>query len=173
MNLDKVILQWAQSHRTPPLDLFMKAVSGVTSVERVTLWAALLGILLWISRRRNEGLVLFLGTALGGWLSVPLKNLFHRHRPPLGLAIHTASFPSGHAMGSTLFFGLLAAALGRLDPHRRAAYDGLALGIILLVGCSRVYLGVHWPSDVLGGYFFGGLFLSVWTWGTRSWVKQP
>lgn len=172
MNLDKVILQWVQNHHTHALDHFMKAVSSLTSVERVTLWAAIAGILLWMNRRRNEGLVLFLGTALGGGLSVPLKQLFHRHRPPLGLAIHTYSFPSGHAMGSALFFGLLAAALGRLDPPRRVGYEGLAFIIVALVGCSRVYLGAHWPSDVLGGYLFGGLFLSLWLWLTDSFLDR-
>ncbi len=162
MNLDRTIQEWIHSHQQPSLHHFASGLSQVTSPRAVILWAALSAIILWFLRRRRDAASLFLGTILGCALITPLKILFHRTRPIYGLMIHSYSFPSGHALASTIFFCLLAASAGRIDLHHRTLYGLLALILILLVGASRIYLRVHWPSDVIGGYFFGTIFLCLW-----------
>jgi undecaprenyl-diphosphatase len=71
-------------------------------------------------------------------------------------------FPSGHAMNSTVVFGALALIVWRLwGPRAGAAALALSLALVVLVGSSRIYLGVHWTTDMLGGFFAGAAFLLV------------
>ncbi len=97
-----------------------------------------------------------------------LKDLFHRHRPPgAEKVLHhlTYSFPSGHATISVCLYGLIGILIARHvpQPHR-----GLCLGafliLIILIGLSRIILGVHYLSDVLGGYLFGLFNVFLWLW---------
>jgi undecaprenyl-diphosphatase len=76
---------------------------------------------------------------------------------PHGTAVYTASFPSGHATGAAATYLTLGALLARFQPRRRLKIYLLALAVLLtvLIGLSRVYLGVHWPSDVLAGWTLG------------------
>ena len=119
---------------------------------------------LWLERR--YGLLTFiLGAVVSGTvLSLVLKVLFHRPRPaivPHLSSIATASFPSGHAMLSSVVYLTLAAALSRAAPTTGLKCYHLAVAVMLtgLIGCSRVYLGVHYPTDVLAGWSGG----SAWT----------
>jgi undecaprenyl-diphosphatase len=93
-----------------------------------------------------------------------LKDLVRRARPD-GLipAIRETgfSFPSGHATGSMAFYGFTAFILCRLYPRYAKAVVTIAAVIILTIGMSRLYLGVHFPSDVVGGYLVGGLWLFI------------
>lgn len=87
-----------------------------------------------------------------------LKYSFHRHRPEpfFGIAApESYSFPSGHALMSTVFYVLLASLLTR-NPVIR----GAAIGVAILIGISRIYLGVHYPTDVLAGYAAAVFWLS-------------
>ncbi|EDL66088.1 hypothetical protein BSG1_02010 [Bacillus sp. SG-1] len=89
------------------------------------------------------------------------------------------SFPSGHSMGSFIFYGAMAFALFRLYDHTWSRVIGAAalMVLVLLIGLSRVYLGVHYPSDILGGFLAGGVWLAfsilVYTFikGARPWRK--
>ena len=93
-----------------------------------------------------------------------LKEVVGRARPEYliaGSEPSSMSFPSGHSLFAMVFGGLLIILIGELvksTPVRRLLQFGLVL-MILAIGASRVYLGLHWPSDVLGGYLFGGLAL--------------
>jgi len=114
--------------------------------------------------------LVFLATILGGrFLSIGLKLSFRRERPP---ELHrlvfenTYSFPSGHSVFAAVFFTMLAVLIVRLVPARRpivrAGAVAACLAMAVLVGVSRVWLGVHYPTDVLGGLLLGfGWVLAV------------
>jgi undecaprenyl-diphosphatase len=113
---------------------------------------------LWLSRWKR-GAVLFLITMIGaGILDAVLKVAFHRPRPPVSFfdtpIPKTYGFPSGHALFFLCFFGILASlATARIRSlPARVAIWFVACGLIGLIGLSRIYLGVHYPSDVLAGY---------------------
>ena len=136
-------------HWTVTLALWVTSLGGGNVRAPVTIAATLALVLLG---RRRDALLLF-GAVASGAAALPLlKVLFHRARPdlPWRLAVeHDLSFPSGHAMGSMLLYPLL----GLLVGGRRGSVAGLA--IALAVGLTRVFLGVHWASDVLGGWAIG------------------
>jgi undecaprenyl-diphosphatase len=122
--------------------------------------------LLALESRRAQALWLILSTAGAMLLNHGLKAVLARARPDLVqhlVVVVTPSFPSGHALMSAAVYLMLAALLGRelKRPALRRHLLGLAVLLTLLIGTSRVYLGVHWPSDVLGGWLIG----SLWAWG--------
>lgn len=127
-----------------------------------------LGYLLF--RRSYHAAWLTLGAVGGGVLvSTLLKNVFDRPRPdlvPHEAIVHTASFPSGHSMMAAVTYLTLAALLAQLHSRRRikAYLLFVALLLTVLVGVSRVYLGVHWPSDVLAGWTAGA------AWAALAWL---
>ena len=102
-------------------------------------------------------------------LNTMVKELAARPRPSGFLVdvfepLPQYSFPSGHVTYYVVFFGFLAflgVSLPKLEPKWRVLLVGISIPLIFLVGPSRVYLGAHWPSDVLGAYLFGGLYLFV------------
>jgi len=112
-------------------------------------------------RRAYRTLILLLMSIGGGIaLSILLKCIFNRDRPhlvPHGSWVYTSSFPSGHSMMSTITYLTLAVMLARIESrlHIKAFLIFVAVGISCLVGISRVYLGVHWPTDVLAGWSMG------------------
>lgn len=113
-----------------------------------------------LTGKRGAALLVLVAVGGGMGLSSLLKDAFARARPDVvsHLArVHTASFPSSHAMLSAVAYLTLGALLARVQPGRRvkAYLLGLAVLLTLLVGASRVYLGVHWPTDVLGGWCIG------------------
>ena len=161
---DRGALQGFQDNQSSWLDTAALAVTSLGG------WAAavvlMAGLILYfaICRRRIDALIVLISGApvLAGFL---LKEAVGRARPEnfliAGSAPSTMSFPSGHSLFAMVFGGLLIVLVGELvesTPVRRVLQFGLAL-LILAVGASRVYLGVHWPSDVLGGYLFGGMAL--------------
>jgi undecaprenyl-diphosphatase len=120
--------------------------------------------------RRSHAAVTVLVSVVGGVIvSQAAKLAFARPRPelvPHGAEIYTASFPSGHAMMAAVVYLTLGALLTRTQSGRRVKAYILTVAVILtvLVGASRVYLGVHWPTDVLAGWALGG------TWALACWL---
>lgn len=150
------------------------ALGGTGALALLTL--AAFGGLLLLGKLRT-GLTA-LGAIAGGLvLSHVLKLAFERERPdlvPHGSYVYTKSFPSGHSMLAAVTYLTLAAVLARVQPTRvlKVYVMSLALLLTLLVGFSRVYLGVHWPSDVLAGWCAGIVWaLAVWL-VTRRFQRQ-
>jgi undecaprenyl-diphosphatase len=135
---------------------------------------AAVGYLLLLRKPRAASLIAasLLG-ALG--LSLALKSVFDRPRPALVPHLShsfTSSFPSGHSMLSTAVFLTLGALLARLEERRivKAYFLLWALFLAVLVGVSRVYVGVHWPTDVLGGWAAGAAWASF-SWVVARWLQ--
>ena len=130
-----------------------------------------------IQRKRLSALMLVLGLAGGVALSEGLKGVFERARPPaLFQAVETinASFPSGHALLSTVFYLTVGVLLARTLPRRRLKIFvlGMAVLIALLVGATRVYLAAHWATDVLAGWSVGAAWaMSLWL-GAASLIER-
>ncbi|MDB5512619.1 MAG: phosphoesterase [Enterovirga sp.] len=121
---------------------------------------------LLMTRRRGAALLVLASVGGGMIVSTLLKFGFERARPdlvPHGAQVYTASFPSGHAMLSAVVYLTLGALLARIHKPRRVKlfFIGFAIVLTVMVGCSRVYLGVHWPSDVLAGWCVGGAWAGL------------
>jgi undecaprenyl-diphosphatase len=144
----------------PVLAIFVVAVAGALEV-----------------RRQHHAVALLLAATVGGiLLNESLKDLFGRPRPELALRlteVRSLSFPSGHAMLSAIIYLTLAALLTRLVEGRalRVYFVALAALLTLLVGLSRIYLGVHYPSDVLAGWA-AGLAWALLCWTLASYLQR-
>lgn len=143
-----------------PFMLFITFLGSSTVLIPLVLGVAALE--LYMQRTKRAG---FMALSL---LSLPLyvviKMLVHRARPMSDMVqqlhLHDYSFPSGHATGSIAVYGTLACLLWTRLPRPWARFCAIALGVlILLIGFSRVYLGVHYPTDVLGGWILGSLLV--------------
>lgn len=145
----------------------MRDFSGLGSMIVLTLFVAAVAGYLWLDRQHMSA-VLVVASALSGTLLVSLmKVFFHRARPEGSLAafvVSSLSFPSGHASMSALVFLTVASLLGRATGALPIRLYFLAIAVVmtLLVGASRVMLGVHWLTDVLGGWAFGTASAIVW-----------
>jgi undecaprenyl-diphosphatase len=169
---DKAGLSAAQAVRSSFMDSFMQAVAFLFGSEGCTIWAAVIGAYLLMRRQRGDAAFIFLGTALGSALCALLKQVFQRVRPPGGLLIHSYSFPSGHTVSSFVLFFSLAYWWSHRHP-RSAVWSWIAAAIgSVIVGSNRVYLGVHWPSDVVGGWMVGILFLLIWILAARRLLSR-
>jgi len=142
------------------------ALGGVTMMVLVTV----VGVVAFLIHRRRWHAAILAGTVvLADVSSEAMKSIYGRPRPDLTLHatyVYSASFPSGHSTLSAATFLTLAMLIASLEPNRgtKAMVFVLAVGLMLAIGFSRVYLGVHWPSDVLAGWCLGGaLALVAWT----------
>ena len=146
---------WIESRRTPPLTTIMLWLTHLHATIGVTLMTLAVCAYWWIKRRRCQVLTLLLAVFGGMLLNFLLKNLFLRPRPHFKTPLLTLTgygFPSGHTMAATVFYGALCVlVLSRATVWRRQILAILLAGImIVLVGFSRIYLGAHYLSDVLG-----------------------
>jgi undecaprenyl-diphosphatase len=137
--------------------------------------ASLTGYLLLTGRRANAALVAI--AVIGGMLiSDLLKVLFDRARPdlPTTVKVFSASFPSGHATLSAITFLTLGALLGQTHPkgRMRAYFASIAILLTVAVGISRIYLGVHYASDVLAGWTVGGAW-ALLCWTVAQMLRNP
>ncbi len=163
---DSMVTQFIAAFSTPAITQAMKLITTLGSVATL-LPVTLLAIYIFYQRRRHFGDSLMILAALGGgWLlDELLKIAFHRPRPELARLAEVSgySFPSGHAMVSVTFYGFLAYLVWlnfRRSGFRYFASFGLIM-LIVLIGVSRIYLGVHYPSDVLAGFAAGGFWLTA------------
>lgn len=165
-NWDQSISQLVQQLRSPAVDRIMLAVTLTADLRLAT--AVVLIVLVGLLALQHWWLAIQLScVSLGAVLSVRIiKSLLERVRPELAdSAVHTYSFPSGHACAAALVCGLLAL----LFSYRRTTalrYTIYAIGaaIAVLIAFSRVYLLVHWPSDVVAGLALGYALIVIFAW---------
>ena len=165
---DMDVLTKLQGLRSGRLDTAAVWVTSLTTLRVAIVSVFALSFLLWYFHRRGDAMIclmLFIPQGFG----YGLKMLVDRPRPDFALLTSppgSPAFPSGHAVHALVLFGLLIYLAGELITPRWArltVQGGLVLAI-LGVGASRVYLGVHWPSDVLGGYLLGGFCILAIIW---------
>ncbi|WP_374468811.1 phosphatase PAP2 family protein [Phenylobacterium sp.] len=142
------------------------ALGGFTVLTIVTVVAAMAFL---FHRKRLHAAVLVGAVVLAQVSNSLAKALVDRPRPDLvshGSYVYSASFPSGHSALSAATYLTLAMLVASLETRRRAKFTAYALAVLIVVsvGLSRVYLGVHWPSDVLGGWVFGA------AWSLLAWL---
>ena len=176
--VDLELASWARAHANPIADRTGLAISFVGSPAAM---AALGFVVAAILAYRRSWITLAAWVAAfagGGALDWVLKRLIHRPRPvgSAGFLYGTSfSFPSGHAMGSLIGYGMLVYLLiGVWPPARRRRTSLLAtfLTVVLLIGLSRLYLGVHFLSDVIAGYAAGAVWLTACVTGVEIALRQ-
>lgn len=154
---------------TPEVTRVVRTISACGSVGGVVIGSVCLAMVLALTRRWLQLLTLALTMLGGSVLNIALKNLFQRHRPVLENPLVTLSsfgFPSGHTMGTTLLAGAIAifAAARFRGWQMRALIMTLAAIWVVLIGATRIYLGAHFFSDVLGAIAAGAAWLAFcWT----------
>jgi len=162
VRVDLAVAGWLQTHGT---EFGESIFVGVSYLGAQALSALLIATAIaFIVRRDWRHLAVLAVTSGGGaLLNTALKLSFHRTRPGFASEFHETSwsFPSGHAMDSLIGYGLLAYWLARRFPNRRVAVFVVGALIIGSVGYARLYLGVHYLSDVVAGYMAGFIWLTV------------
>ncbi len=162
---DAMVRAWVHQYASPPLTSVMVSVSLLGSAVLVPVITALALVIFLRLHWRRAAIWLVVSTAGGLVLELTLKNAYHRPRPTpfFGTAPHSYSFPSGHALMSFCLYGVLAGLLSRRvrSVGIRVAVWIFAAVLIVAIGLSRIYLGVHWPSDVVAGYLAAALWVSA------------
>jgi undecaprenyl-diphosphatase len=158
---DNAVLLWLNRYASPALDAAALEVTALGSGFVTWMLILLASVFLWTTHHRYSAVLAWVALLGGALLNSVLKSLFDRPRPDLfewrtPYAGHS-SFPSGHSMTAMSVYAILAYLIVRLEPSRRVRR--LTLGVfavvVILVGISRLYLGVHYPSDVIAGFLIG------------------
>ncbi|MBI0577054.1 phosphatase PAP2 family protein [Neobacillus cucumis] len=168
-HFDSMVISAVQGLETPGLTKVMKLFTFIGSTRVVIILSLVLLFFLYKILYHRLELILFVSVIAGaGILNGVLKQFFQRTRPNLHRLIEISgySFPSGHAMSAFAFYGVLAFLLWRHISTRigRTILIIVSCFMILAIGISRIYLGVHYPSDIIGGYFASGFWLTAAIW---------
>ena len=157
---DDAVLQWLGARRAPTLDAVMLEITSLGTTSVVTMVVGVAALFLWLNKHKHSALLLLVATFGGILLNNLLKAGFSRPRPdviPWATTATFYSFPSGHAMSATIVYSTVAYLAGRLQRTRaaRLAITCVAAIVVSIICISRLYLGVHYPSDVLAGVIIG------------------
>ena len=157
---DDAVLTWLGGHHTKLIDAVMLEITALGTGTVVLMIAGIAGLFLVLTEHKYSALLLLVSTAGGVVLDGLLKLGFNRPRPHFivwGTNAVSSSFPSGHAMSAVIVYGTVAYLAARLHKTVRARVITLlaALIVILAICVSRLYLGVHYPTDVLAGLIIG------------------
>lgn len=166
LTIDLGFTQAVQGWQPEWLTTLMRLTSDIVSPTVLFVLGLLTVIYLHVRKHAERTILAVFLLTMGNGLTVILKALFTRARPSPDQAhilIHETGygFPSGHAIAVTLLVGIIVLLSARLAQHHRRLWLSLACVVALLVGYSRVYLGVHWLTDVLFGYLVGFAWVVV------------
>ncbi|MEK3917801.1 phosphatase PAP2 family protein [Paenibacillus sp. FSL H7-0331] len=166
-----------QSFEHPALTKFMELFTTIGSTKVCIILAVLVMLFLYFVLGHRIELIFFIG-ALGGSAVANqiLKAIFHRERPSVYRLIEETgySFPSGHSMGALALYGALAFLLWRHTSTRlgRGLLIVLSSFMIVMICISRVYLGVHYPTDIIGALMVSGFWLTLMIWIFQSYMEN-
>jgi undecaprenyl-diphosphatase len=157
---DDTVMRWMGAHQVPWLTTVMVQLTALGTAVVVMMVVLVAALFLWLTKHKHSAALLLATTSVGIILNGMLKDVFHRSRPqifPWGTSAFTSSFPSGHAMSAAVVYGTVAYLAARLQRTHlaRTITIGVALLLVVLISVSRVYLGVHYPSDTLAGVTIG------------------
>lgn len=171
---EEILLALRKLHR-PFLDVVMLGLTYIG--EPLVLLSICAGLALWLLKlgERAQATVLIIAGSGAIGLNYLLKNLFGRARPLLWervVDVGNFSFPSGHAMISMVTLGMIGYLLTTKFPQWRGRIISLTLALVIGIGLSRLYLGVHWPTDILAGYAAGILWLFTCIFSLQVWQER-
>jgi len=177
-SFDSEVIRIVQGWESVPATRIALILSQIGSTGGVTVLVVAIGALLAaVLGHRKELLLLVFSVSGAALFNLLLKSIFQRERPNLHrLAEETGfSFPSGHSMAAFALYGVLAYLLWRHIGSKkgRLALIALAALFVLSIGLSRIYLGVHYPSDVLAGYLASMVWLGLGIELFRGWIRKP
>lgn len=166
---DTTVITWVQGLESPTLTSALKFFTFIGGGIPVILITLLVIFVLYKVLHHRRELILFVWVVVGSWLlNESLKLIFRRARPTIHRIVDANgfSFPSGHSMAAFSLYGVVAFLLWRHIPTSwgRGLLIGVSSVMILAIGFSRIYLGVHYPSDVIGGFMASGCWLAISIW---------
>ncbi|KMM36222.1 phosphatase PAP2 family protein [Guptibacillus hwajinpoensis] len=179
LQFDQTIISAVDVIRSDWMLSIMEVITELGAVWWITVVSILTVAILWFRKKDLWSIMFFIiAVAGGGLLTKVLKHFFARSRPTVDAAYDAVgySFPSGHAMGSFILYGFIGYLIIRSQRGKTTKWiSGILVALfILLIGFSRMYLGVHYPSDVLAGYAAGTLWLFVCIFSLEwvMWIKR-
>ena len=164
IKFDLAVRNWVHRFASPAMTRAMTAVSLLGYDLLIVALIIALAVFAYLRWRRAAA---WLATSMAGALALDLalKYAFHRPRPQpfFGAAPHSFSFPSGHALCSFCFYAVLAGLIAARTERMlvRVAVGAVAAALIVAIGLSRIYLGMHYPSDVLAGYLAAAMWVAT------------
>nr|WP_106784465.1 phosphatase PAP2 family protein [Lysinibacillus timonensis] len=166
VSFDLAVISYVQRLEAPILTAIMKFFTTIGSFKWILVIAIVVIIFLYFVLKHRSELFLFtIVIAATPIINGIIKGFFERARPDLHRLIEIGgySFPSGHAMNAMAVYGILTFLFWRHIPSRlgRSVLIFISSVFILMIGISRIYLGVHYPSDIIGGYLASGFWLAV------------
>lgn len=158
--MDDAVMRWVGAHQIPWLRVAMANVTALGTGVVVMMVVLVAALFLFLTKHRHSAALLVVVTAGAIVLNGILKGAFQRQRPNIfewGTEVFSSSFPSGHAMSAAVVYGTIAYLAGRLQRTHwaRIVTTIVAIALIVLIAASRIYLGVHYPSDILAGMAVG------------------
>jgi undecaprenyl-diphosphatase len=167
MICDTVVHGFMETIETPVLTAVSKMIAPIFDPIVFVVLTLIIAPYIYMKSSKRNGIFFGAMVFIAGGLILALKQIFGRLRPVDGLVQELShSFPSGHATMAVVFFGLLVYLFASKKYKIRA---GVVAGIlVLIIGLSRVYLRVHWLTDVLGGFVLGGIILAIGIWILRK-----
>lgn len=175
---DTAVLYALWQLHTPGLDALMRGITFLGEPSFLIAITIGIGLILLLQRQVVEGIALPISALGATWLNYVLKGVFARTRPELwerSVNVNFYSFPSGHATVALVIYGLLGYLLAAHLSRRWRLWIVVATVVLILaIGLSRLYLGVHWPTDVIAGYISGLVWLIACILSLRLWrLKHP